>query len=364
MSEIVSTSCGAASRTAACGLSCNLRTPTTRAWKDAFRSRGGGGHERIIGQNQCLARQPLGARAPTTWRGGAIVLLVLALLVLPLYSAANAAEKRVESASALTWPGCRASLASCAQQGPAEVCPPRSHWSLSWIKPPGLPELAAALRDTQPSGTGGIRIRLKSAPFADSEWWPNLCAAPLPPSSRGNHGSSLARRCRKRQPHHAQRRVNVRREPSRHRCGGGHANNPLRSRAVLLIAAGIAAFLLTLLTIMPASAISVGLPATIKLGMTRGTIWNGSTDSLDVGGLDTAPFAGRCAHCSCSAAAWRSMESCCAMTGKRVAGRGSASVIASRRAISTSIYRLRRSPRRRPAGVERSRTRSTAECST
>jgi general secretion pathway protein N len=67
-------------------------------------------------------------------------------------------------------------------------------------------------------------------------------------------------------------------------------NNPSRSRAVLLIAAGIAAFLLTLLAIVPASVISVALPATIKLGMTSGTIWNGSTDSLNVGGRSYGAF--------------------------------------------------------------------------
>jgi general secretion pathway protein N len=61
-------------------------------------------------------------------------------------------------------------------------------------------------------------------------------------------------------------------------------NNQPRSRALRLIVAGVAAFLLTLLTTIPAGVISAALPSTIKLGMTSGTIWKGSTDSLSVGG--------------------------------------------------------------------------------
>ena len=83
----------------------------------------------------------LGARAPTRdvgRRGRRVVLLVLALLVLPSIPPPMPL-KSASNASALTWPGCRASLASCGQRGPQ--MPPRNHWSLSWIKPPGLPDL-------------------------------------------------------------------------------------------------------------------------------------------------------------------------------------------------------------------------------
>ena len=74
-----------------------------------------------------------------TWGGAAaVVLLVLALLVLPLYSAANAAEKRVErKRTDLAWMQSVAGELRAA--GPQ--MPPRNHWSLSWIKPPGLPDL-------------------------------------------------------------------------------------------------------------------------------------------------------------------------------------------------------------------------------
>jgi len=55
-------------------------------------------------------------------------------------------------------------------------------------------------------------------------------------------------------------------------------------KALPLIAAGVAAFLVTLLAIVPASVVTALLPASVAVGMTSGTIWNGSTDSLTVKG--------------------------------------------------------------------------------
>jgi general secretion pathway protein N len=55
-------------------------------------------------------------------------------------------------------------------------------------------------------------------------------------------------------------------------------------KALPLIAAGVAAFLVTLLAIVPASVVSVFLPATVTLGITSGTLWNGAADSLVVNG--------------------------------------------------------------------------------
>ncbi len=67
-------------------------------------------------------------------------------------------------------------------------------------------------------------------------------------------------------------------------------NSQPRSKSLRLIAAGVAAFLLTLLASIPASVISVALPPNIKLGMTSGTIWSGSTDSLNVNGRPYGAF--------------------------------------------------------------------------
>jgi general secretion pathway protein M len=98
-----------------------------------------------------------------TWGGAtAVVLLVLTLLVLPLYTAASGAEKRVErKRTDLAWMQSVAGELRAA--GPADA----SAQSLVLIvdQTARAAGLAAALRDTQPSGTGGIRIRLESAPF-------------------------------------------------------------------------------------------------------------------------------------------------------------------------------------------------------
>lgn len=98
-----------------------------------------------------------------TWGGtAAVVLLVFALLVLPLYSAANTAEKRVErKRTDLAW--MQSVAGELRTAGPADA----SAQSLVVIvdQTARAAGLAAALRDTQPSGTGGIRIRLESAPF-------------------------------------------------------------------------------------------------------------------------------------------------------------------------------------------------------
>ncbi len=55
-------------------------------------------------------------------------------------------------------------------------------------------------------------------------------------------------------------------------------------KALPLVAAGIISFLLTLLAILPASIVASVLPPAITLGLTSGTLWNGSTDSLVVHG--------------------------------------------------------------------------------
>ena len=157
-----------------------------------------------------------------TWGGAAaIVLLVLALLVLPLYSAANAAEKRVErKRTDLAWMQSVAGELRAA--GPADAsaqslvlivdqtaraartcCRASRYTAERHWRYPDTARVCAVRRDR---GVGG-RSR----------------AAPRPHRRVSNRGSYLARRCRKRQPHHAQRRMNVRREPSRHRCGRGHA---------------------------------------------------------------------------------------------------------------------------------------------
>lgn len=67
-------------------------------------------------------------------------------------------------------------------------------------------------------------------------------------------------------------------------------DSPPRPRTARLIAAGVAAFLVTLLATIPASVIALALPPHIKLGMTSGTIWRGSTDSLTVNGRPYGAF--------------------------------------------------------------------------
>lgn len=94
--------------------------------------------------------------------GAAVALLVFGLLVLPLYSAANGAEKRVERKRGdLAW------MRSVADE--LRAAGPASESTQSLVvtvdQTARAAGLGASLRDTQPSGTGGIRVRLESAPF-------------------------------------------------------------------------------------------------------------------------------------------------------------------------------------------------------
>jgi type II secretory pathway component PulM len=102
-------------------------------------------------------------RRLVTWGGvGAVALLFLSLIVLPLYSTAGHAEQRVErKRNDLAWMQSVAGELRAA--GPAQA----SSQSLVLIvdQTARSAGLAASLRDTQPSGTGGIRVRLESAPF-------------------------------------------------------------------------------------------------------------------------------------------------------------------------------------------------------
>ena len=102
-------------------------------------------------------------RRLVSWGGiGAAVLLIVGLLILPLYTAANSAESRVERKRRdLAW--MRTVAPELREAGPAAA----SGQSLVLIvdQTARAAGLAGSLRDTQPSGTGGIRIRLESAPF-------------------------------------------------------------------------------------------------------------------------------------------------------------------------------------------------------
>jgi type II secretory pathway component PulM len=102
-------------------------------------------------------------RLLVTWGGVvAIFLLVVGVAILPLYSAASRAEQRVErKRNDLAWMHSVAGELRAA--GPAQA----SGQSLVLIvdQTARAAGLAASLRDTQPSGTGGIRVRLESAPF-------------------------------------------------------------------------------------------------------------------------------------------------------------------------------------------------------
>ena len=113
--------------------------------------------------NAWLASLQERERLLVTWGGlAAAVLLVLGVGVLPLYSAAKSAELRVErKRNDLAWMQSVAGELRAA--GPTQA----SGQSLVLIvdQTARAAGLAASLRDTQPSGTGGIRVRLESAPF-------------------------------------------------------------------------------------------------------------------------------------------------------------------------------------------------------
>ncbi|HZF27318.1 MAG TPA: type II secretion system protein M [Steroidobacteraceae bacterium] len=113
--------------------------------------------------NAWLASLSERERRLVTWGGiAAALLLLFALGVFPLYSVANSAEQRVErKRNDLAWMQSVADELRAA--GPVQA----SNASLVVIvdQTARAAGLAAALRDSQPSGTGGIRVRLESAPF-------------------------------------------------------------------------------------------------------------------------------------------------------------------------------------------------------
>jgi len=102
-------------------------------------------------------------RLLVTWGGlAAALLLIVGVGILPLYSAASSAELRVErKRNDLAWMHSVAGELQAA--GPAQA----SGQSLVLIvdQTARSAGLAGSLRDTQPSGTGGIRVRLEAAPF-------------------------------------------------------------------------------------------------------------------------------------------------------------------------------------------------------
>lgn len=53
-------------------------------------------------------------------------------------------------------------------------------------------------------------------------------------------------------------------------------------RTLLLIAAGVTAFALSLVVFLPASLIAHALPAGVTTGVLSGTVWNGATDALSI----------------------------------------------------------------------------------
>ena len=200
------------------------------------------------------------------------MVLVLALLVLPLYSAASGAEKRVErKRNDLAWMQSVAGELRAA--GPADA----SAQSLVLIvdqtaRAAGLAACAsryATERHRRHPDTARVRAIRRDRGLGGRS-----LPAPRPHRRVRDRGSNLARRCGKRQPHHAQRRVNVPASSALPRCRRGPVAAPLAAGVPLSHHAAD----------VPASVIALALPPHIKLGMTSGTLWSGSTDSLTVNG--------------------------------------------------------------------------------
>jgi general secretion pathway protein M len=109
-------------------------------------------------------------RRMVTWGGlAAAVLLFLGLIVLPLYAGAARVERRVEQKRAdLTWMRSVAEEVRAAGPGAAG-----GGQSLIVIvdESAHTAGLGSALTGTQPSGTGGVRVRLEGAAFDTVVAW-------------------------------------------------------------------------------------------------------------------------------------------------------------------------------------------------
>lgn len=110
-------------------------------------------------------------RRMVTWGGiGAGVLLTLGAVVLPLYAAASRAEQRVEQKRQdLEW--MRSVAGELRAAGPAQGNAAGQSMVVSVDESARAAGLGSTLTGTQPSGTGGVRVRLEGAAFDTVVAW-------------------------------------------------------------------------------------------------------------------------------------------------------------------------------------------------
>ncbi len=110
-------------------------------------------------------------RRMVTWGGlGAAVLLFLGAIVLPLYATAARFEQRVEQKQQdLEW--MRGVAGQLGAAGPAGAAGAGQSLIVIVDESAQTAGLGAALTGTQPSGTGGVRVRLENAAFDTVVAW-------------------------------------------------------------------------------------------------------------------------------------------------------------------------------------------------
>jgi general secretion pathway protein M len=110
-------------------------------------------------------------RRMVTWGGvAAAVLLFLGAIVLPLYAAASRVERRVEQKQQdLEW--MRGVAGELQAAGPAGAAGSGRSLIVIVDQSARTAGLSSALTGTQPSGTGGVRVRLEGASFDTVVAW-------------------------------------------------------------------------------------------------------------------------------------------------------------------------------------------------
>jgi general secretion pathway protein M len=110
-------------------------------------------------------------RRMVTWGGlAAAVLLFLGAIVLPLYAAAGRVERRVEQKQQdLEW--MRSVAGELRAAGPAGATGSGQSLIVIVDQSARTAGLSSALTGTQPSGTGGVRVRLEGASFDTVVAW-------------------------------------------------------------------------------------------------------------------------------------------------------------------------------------------------
>ena len=199
-------------------------------------------------------------------RRGAVLLLITAI-VLPLQRSVTAAEQRVErSATDLLWLRSMAPQLAMLQAS----APPPLRESLVVLvdrtaRESGLDK--SLVGGSQPSGNGGLSVRFDKMPFDSLVAWLSQL--------REKYGVQVESAT-----------VDAANDAGTVTANPGAALRLMSLRIALILAAIL--FVITLLVRLPASVLASQLPAELACDEPSGTVWHGSCEQVQAGGVSIA----------------------------------------------------------------------------